>query len=457
MRTSAILTRRKCLKAGAALVLGATTRRTRVACGALRTGGAKPRPDLLDKSAPRGLEIFQITTDPDVKGCHIYMEAQIFTPDSKHFVLHRSADAHDTDRNDPRHQYLFCDIEDGFSLHPLTHEVGAAGPSVSPDGKYLYYFVDQTGNNEGPLTLKRINLDGTDRQTLLVIDSVLPDGKSRLSEVYPLSTISSDGKKLAISACTDRTAIPNDFGLLVFDLEKATFEVVIRGPGWFNMHPQFCRSTDPALRRDILIQEDISRKTIAADKLVPTDDRRGCDIHVIRDDGSNLRDMPWGRDGREFCEGHQCWRGRTGWGITSVGSPPRSPPSGEAKGGCDLIESLPVPPSSHRGSQTPGAVRNILSRDFEKPQFHHFAVDIAGRHLVTDYSHLLEEARIYLARLGEPGRDPLTDFTCLARPRPSGRSEAHMHPFLSPNGRLAFFNSDESGQLQAYAIRGLSG
>ena len=62
-------------------------------------------------------------------------------------------------------------------------------------------------------------------------------------------------------------------------------------------------------------------------------------------------------------------------------------------------------------------------------------------------------AYAWIARLGEPGRDPLTDFACLARPRSSGN--AHMHPFLSPNGRMAFFNSDESGQLQAYAIRGL--
>jgi Tol biopolymer transport system component len=32
---------------------------------------------------------------------------------------------------------------------------------------------------------------------------------------------------------------------------------------------------------------------------------------------------------------------------------------------------------------------------------------------------------------------------------------SHIHPFLSPDGRMAFFNSDESGRLQAYMIRGL--
>jgi len=32
---------------------------------------------------------------------------------------------------------------------------------------------------------------------------------------------------------------------------------------------------------------------------------------------------------------------------------------------------------------------------------------------------------------------------------------SHLHPFLSPDGTMAFFNSDESGILQAYMIRGL--
>ena len=64
-------------------------------------------------------------------------------------------------------------------------------------------------------------------------------------------------------------------------------------------------------------------------------------------------------------------------------------------------------------------------------------------------------ARIYVARLVAPGRDPAGDWLCLARPRPTATKTSHMHPLLSPDGRMAFFNSDESGRLQAYAIRGL--
>src|SRR5690606_21960268 len=118
---------------------------------------------------------------------------QIFTPDSKRFVLHRSAHAHGSNKDDPAHQYLLCDIEDGCSLTPLTEECGVTAPSVSPDGQHLYYFVNETEVNGGRLTLKRVRLDGTARETILVLDAGIPGTGQRPSRIYPLSTISSDG------------------------------------------------------------------------------------------------------------------------------------------------------------------------------------------------------------------------------------------------------------------------
>ena len=35
------------------------------------------------------------------------------------------------------------------------------------------------------------------------------------------------------------------------------------------------------------------------------------------------------------------------------------------------------------------------------------------------------------------------------------QKDSHTHPFLSPDGKTGFFNSDESGVLQAYMIRNL--
>ena len=401
------------------------------------------RPDLSDQDSPAGLEIVQLTSDPSVPASHLYMEAQIFTMDSKHFVLHRSATAHGGSRSDPKHQYLRCDVDEGCSLHPLTDELGVTAASVSPDGNYVYYFVDETEPGGGRLTLKRVNLDGTGRTTILAVDAPLSGTKFRPSKIYPLSTISSDGKRLALSAFLgDGQTADAPFGLMVFDLAKATVELVIHGQTWCNMHPQYCRSLEPEGSHDVLIQENHDNTADPRGNITRLVGGLGADIHVIRDDGTSFRNMPWGRDGNEFCQGHQCWRGRSTWAITSTGT--RKPPEAQ------LIEGRAAPHAGHVGIKTPGGVRNDLSRSFNNPHFYHFATDIAARRLISDAAG----GRIYLAELGLPGKEPLRNFKYLLNARSSGKKQAHIHPFLSPDGTIVFFNSDESGILQAYMVRG---
>lgn len=408
----------------------------------------RSRPDLLDKESAAGIEVVQLTAEPDVRSSHLYMEAQIFTMDSKRFVLHRSATAHGSSKSDPKHQYLLCDLENHCVLSPLTTETGATAASVSPDGKYMYYFVDETQLNGGRLTLKRVNLDGTDRQAIVVVDSPLPGTSFRPSRLYPLSTISSDGKRLAISAFLgDSYREGSPFGLMVFDLVKGTVSVPIQGPSWCNMHPQYCRSQDPEAMHDIMIQENHGNELGADGSIKKLTSGEGADIHVLHDDGSNFRNMPWGRDGNEFCQGHQCWRGRTTWAITSTGT--RKPAEAQ------LIEGRAAASPGHVGIKTPGGVRNDLSRDFPNPHFYHFATDIDGRRLISDARSTKEGGKIYVAEFGEPGTAPLRNFRYLLNPRSSWKKEAHIHPFLSPDGTMGFFNSDESGILQAYLIRGL--
>jgi len=409
----------------------------------------KLRPDLLSADSPEGIEIIQLTTETDVPSSHVYMEAQIFTLDSKRFVLHRSATAHGGAQHDPKHQYLLCDLEDNCALTPLTHEVGVTAPSVSPDGKYLYYFVNETVVGGGKLTLKRVGLDGSDRRTIMVVDSALPGTDNwRPSHIYSLSTISSDGKRLALAAHMGDGSVPDaPFGLMVFDLEKATVQVILSGQSWCNIHPQYSRSLDPEQSHDILVQENHGNTHDAAGNIVVLVSGDGADIHVIRDDGTSFRDMPWGRDGNEFCQGHQCWRGRSNWAVTSTGT--QRPHEQQ------LIESQPVPHVGHIGLKHPAGWRNDLSRTFPGPNFYHFGTDIAGKYLITDAGPQDGGGRLFFAKFGKPGQDPLMDWTFLINPRNSWKKEAHIHPFLSPNGKLGFFNSDESGILQAYMVRGL--
>ena len=97
------------------------------------------------------------------------------------------------------------------------------------------------------------------------------------------------------------------------------------------------------------------------------------------------------------------------------------------------------------------------SREFDDPHFFHFATDIAGKRLVTDWlPPERPEAALYIMDLPDEPGAPATDITWLLDTRSSRLKNTHVHPFLSPDGSMAFFNSDESGVLQAYMIRGLS-
>ena len=406
-----------------------------------------PRPDLLDDRSPEAIDVFQLTTEPDVSGCHVYMEAQVFTPDAKRLILHHSANPHGSDQHDPRHRYLVCDLENDSALSPVTDEVGATGPSLSPDGSTLYYFVNETEVGGGRLTLKRVKLDGTERETLLVVDTPLPGTQYRPSQIYPLSTISADGTRMATSCFLgDGQAEGAPWGMLVFDLQAATVELAIAGPTWRNMHPQYCRSRDPYAGHDIMIQENHGCTYDAAGNRGETTSGLGVDIHLVHDDGTDFRNFPWGRDGNEFCQGHQCWIGETERGLCGTGC--QQPAERQ------LISALPAPHADHVGINTPGAVRADLSRTFDTPQFCHFATDAAGARLITDHFLRDELWEIYFAKLPDQGvSQPLAGVTYLLTPRTQVRT--HAHPFLSPDGRVGFFNSDESGMLQAYMIRGL--
>jgi len=422
------------------------------------------RPDLLSGDSPEGLEVYQLTSEA-VSSCHVYMEAQVFAPDSSCFLLHRSARPHGSDSDDPLHRYLLCDVATG-ELLPVTSETGATSPSVSPDGKWFYYFVTLGGQYSTALNervvLRRRNLDGTEPVDLLVIDDRIPGTPFHPSRLYPLSTISSDGKRLA-TACFlgDGAREGAPWGLWVIDLESGESWLPVIGPTWSNLHPQYCRSLDPEFCRDIMIQEnhgairsaDGGRKGCAPAS-------RGADVHLVRDDGQHFRSFPWGRRRDEQAQGHQCWRGKSQWAIISTNTLREDPERHEGW----LLESEALPFTDHLGAEL-GGVRNRLCAGMEGKHFSHFASDADGARLVTDclenpdeflkHEGAVPRDALYLLSLGEAGEEPARKLQFLLRPRTSWHNGAHAHPFLSPDGRAAFFNSDESGTMQAYMVKNL--
>lgn len=424
--------------------------------------GLIPRLDLLDDRSPAGLEVFQITSDPDVPACHISMEARVFTPDSKYFLLHRGVGVQSFDHKTPGHQFLVCDAETG-ELAPVTDEAGVTAPSVSPDGKCFYYFVDESTIGRGGVKLRRRNMDGSDAVTLAVLDARLPGTQFRPSMPNPLSTISSDGMRLAVSFFLgDGRNSGAPYGLVVFDLQTGEHHLAVLGTSFRNIHAQYCRSSDPELARDILIQENHGGFSTPDGRRVGAGgNSRGADIHVIRDDGQHLRNLPWGRVENEWCSGHQCWRGTTPWVVGSLVSGTVEDLS-RKRSRLHVMESLPVAHWGHRGADTPNGIRNRICRGVPDPHFNHIATNQAGDRLIADYRVSWDPGvdmrdAIYLMELGRPGEDGARVIHYLMSSGSSWRQSAHVHPCFSPDGRTALFNSDESGQTQAYLIRNLPG
>lgn len=421
---------------------------------------------------PEGLELYVLSERLGAPSCHVYMEAQVFTPDSQRLILHRSAHPHGSDPEDPEHAYFLCDFADGGRLSPLADERGVTAPCVSPDGRHLYYCI-RGGLTacDGRITLMRVGLDGTGRETVAVVDNGTAAAQPA-APMYPLSTIASDGRRVALASALAHA--PGDpcpeHALWVIDTRTGAVDVPLRGRHFCNLHMQYCRSQDAP--RDIMIQHNHGSCSPAVGgqhitHVAARDPESGCalravpasrdprdnhtgygvDLHVIRDDGTAWRTFPWGRDGIECCQGHQCWRGDSRWGIAST-LRYQTPVTAVQ----ELVESMPLPDAGHNGLLTPGAVRNRLSAGIAPPHFLHFATDARGTRIISDYEAESGEWHLYEGSLAAPGAGPAA-LRCLLNLGPRAASPWHPHPFLSPDGTMAFFNASPDGLLQAYALR----
>jgi hypothetical protein len=414
---------------------------------------SKGRQDILDEYSPDGLQVIQITTSTKMTSHHVYPERHKFTPDSKRFIFHRMP-VNGTSTGD----YWICDIEDNFSIRQITEEKEIRGMAVSPCGKWMYYCIeDKKQSPEGVLKLKRLSLENYKRETIYILDGPIPGTNLKPSRVS-LRSISSDGKRLCAQAFLGDGKTENaPFGILVFDLERLSLELIFKEKFFSNMHLQYSRSLDPIRKHDILVQHNhnwiVDNKGERIKKI--SDD--SCDLHVIRDDGANWRDIPIGHDGIILQHGHQQWRGRTGTVLTSV--------TNRANKRIGMFEGWPIATdksSSHLGSGIPGGRSNDLCRNAEHTSFDHFSVDLSGMHVVArnDRRFKGDDLTIYIGTIssGEYGYLEVqyllnTKTDSSKRGWFRGQSD-RPRPFFSPDASMAFFHSNLDGLSQIYMVSG---
>ena len=402
---------------------------------------SRERPDFLDADSPPGLRVVQITTDKSSPSQHVYTEAHVFTPDSKRFVFYRGANL------------WLCDLADNFSLRQLTDESNVGGPSVTPDGKWLYYFAE-TASPLKAVLLKRVSLATFQRETCLRITDRV-EGHDRLPYMlYDLSSISSDGKRLCIGAYfSDGVAANAPWGLLIFDLETPSARALKLGTEFFNPHPQYSRSRDPAHHRDILVQHNQGGATDPTGEWLKRRGPGGCVLHVVRDDGAHWRHVPVGLAIGEPLNGHEQWRGPFPTVIAATSFWPGM--------GGRLFEGVPIAvdkEKQHRGLATPRGRFTDLSRGIAEPRFWHFSIDNSGMHVVSDWLELDAQGKkqisLVVGTLSDAA-NPEIKVTRLLHTRTSGDGQsAHPHPFFSPDAKMAFFNSDAEGEPQIWMVTG---
>ena len=194
----------------------------------------------------------------------------------------------------------------------------------------------------------------------------------------------------------------------------------------------------------------------------------GCDHHVICDDGSDLRDLPWCRDGREFSTGHSCWLGPTEWYVNSYCT---YNDDGSFYGQLMAGKPMVCPENlRHTGRRLPGAGQNrvVLTREITedinyKTLFGHFGFDPTGAYYVSDLAvwegsgktsvRNVEKDTLCIGRLTPPPDSSGISLDAAVNHQPLCRTgsvwidqETHPHPALSPDRKTIIFNSGSPGK-----------
>ncbi len=417
----------------------------------------------LFKMAP-GIRILRLTPE-DSAHSNIYPETPVWLTDRRRFLI----------TGDSGYMIASLDGDAPVTILPRVLPDGSRPTSVciSLDGAWFYHLRVQGTGLTSTSSLWRVNTETFAEEHIMDTPYFL-DGYHP-SRWYGIGTISSDGERFASSAFLgDGTYANAPAGLIVWDMPQEEVRLVAMDTAFGNAHLQYCRSRDPELSHDLLIQMNHGMQlapdgtcTLSQEPL-PTG--LGVDIHVIRDDGTHWRDLPWGRDGIESCIGHQAWRSDTGACITVL-LENADPTYGLAPDTRQHIcEAWPVDTdrsAPHIGALNPDPKgrRRMLDEGFEDPRFCHFFCSEDGQHFVFDTFICEGEGsprgdgpspdgspcigqRIYRAE--DDGRRLHFRYICNTYGKFLGEGSNHAHPILTPDNSAVLFNSTVSGRSQVY-------
>lgn len=416
-----------------------------------------------DPKSPAGMKVYQMTEDPERAGL-IYPDQPSFLADGRRFVVNTSSGSQ------------VCDPEDG-SLRPVFKNGERFPVSLTFDGRYGYFNrsggkkrkadAGEGEERKNEVTLARVDLDTGEVEDLFHAEGKLP-GTDIDAKDFGIATVSVDNQRIATTVSLYDGKTPDaPYAIIALDLERGEARHVMAHRDFGNTHLQYCRNTEePDAAHDLLVQMNHGSRRDAEGKSLrgqgpPSE--KGVDIHVVRDDGTNWRDMPFGRDGKESCIGHQVWRGR-GRSAATVVLENLDTSYGWAEGSRQgVVAGWPGPADidgPHLGALNPETERVVLSEGFKDPRFCHLACDATGLKFTLDTFPVFDGERagmqVYVGSAPDE-RSPL-NFRYILNTGINfvgNNTGYHAHPILSPDGEILLFNSKITGTPQAYMVTGM--
>ena len=425
--------------------------------------------------SPEGLRVVQITSD-ERRDSHVGLQNTIrWTPDSRHLLFGRDASEDGT----VKAGMWVCDTEDRFSIRPVVEwdqflvshtqypddVEGTLAYTINPDGSSVYMMR----RVKGVLELCRVDLDSGQSELLMTAPAPLTSGW--------MLDASSDGTRVAFHIFLgDGKTEGAPWGLRVFDIENAkTWVVELDNASHKGAHYRkgggFCPAAQNAGAYDLVTHKRQSLKLSDGawrtpadgswrDGAPPEDTSQGYGhLVVFRDDGSDLprspddpaRVIPTPRPPLHITS-HACWRGREArtWVASMYNVTPE-------KWRVPFVEAWPVEASAEylRADRNPEGGKWVdLTRFVSRADACHFDFDASGRHVVSDTDGYVNPGpcMLYVGTYVEPEEgDPYLKTKLLGIARTSWKTQsAHPHPFPSPDGRYAVFQSDFSGRPQVH-------
>lgn len=401
-----------------------------------------PAPELLTTFSMPGLELFQLTTNPEYQTHVPYYPRRAFSYDSRYLLLCRDKPG--------TNKVLLCDLENDFLLTALNEEDHCAGALFAPDGEHVYYSVPAPGR----LSIRRVSIPDLEVKTVAGLEGPLPTSGVGLNDATDLVRlggrlgISHDGKRLFATFFTDDPKY-RSVALAIFDTD--TWEMqrdFVLGPRFWNSKTDYAPCFGPDGEYLLCVSDCYSNSGFDGDGkwfCHSVSDQGGTRL-LIDEQGQVKMAYPVGRDRPHQNVSHHAWFGSSLAQVFHADTFDTAP----HYRGC-IMYAEPVPATEETrelGRHMPGGKQIDMTRYITRPDVCHLGTNPAGTRMACDTIgyHDGMESYVYVGTIKHDEDGPFIDPAFLVHPKSSWKPYwCECIPGLSPDANQVAFNSDYPG------------